>query len=113
MRLKLKCEATHTAVSPVDVQEGECQQSLVAFLWEELLFKLDKICFKVNHFWCTAIHPTQEGEQNVQVFSEFDALFEKGLKICHIQCGLLLWNILFVKLKLILTMLNTFLISFV
>lgn len=52
--------STHTAVSPVDVQEGECQQSLVAFLWEQFLFKLDKICFKVYHFWCTAIHPTQK-----------------------------------------------------
>ena len=51
---------TYTAVSPIDVQEGESEQSLVAFLGEELLFILDKISFKVDHFWCAAIRPGRE-----------------------------------------------------
>lgn len=46
---------THAAVSPVDVEEGEGEESLVALLGEEILFKLNKISFKVNHFWCTTI----------------------------------------------------------
>lgn len=50
-------EATHTAVSPVDVEEGEGEESLVAFLWEELLFKLDEVSFKVDHLWCAAVRP--------------------------------------------------------
>lgn len=54
---------TYTAVSPIDVEEGESEQSLVAFLGEELLFILDKISFKVDHFWCTAIRPAHERKQ--------------------------------------------------
>lgn len=49
--------ATHTAVSPVDVEEGEREESLVTLLGEKLLFKLDKISFKVDHLWCTAVRP--------------------------------------------------------
>lgn len=56
---------THTAVSPVDVQEGEGEESLVALLGEELLFKLDKISFKVDHFWCTAISPEEKTQQSL------------------------------------------------
>lgn len=52
-------QTTHTTVSPVDVEEGEGEQSLVALLGEQLLFKLDKISFKVDHFWRTAIRPAQ------------------------------------------------------
>lgn len=57
------CQSTHTAVSPVDVEEGEGEESLVALLWEELLFKLDKISLKVDHFWSSAICPVQKRKQ--------------------------------------------------
>lgn len=58
---------THTAVSPVDVEEGEGEKSLVALLWEQLLFKLDKISFKEDHFWCTAISPAQKWKQSISI----------------------------------------------
>lgn len=67
---------THTAVSPVDVEEGEGEKSFVALLWEQLLFKLDKISFKVDHFWCTAISPAQKQKQSIstqtQVYNEYN-----------------------------------------
>lgn len=61
---KLSLYVTHTAVSPVDVQEGEGEESLVALLGEELLFKLDKISLKVDHFWSTAVRPAQKSKQS-------------------------------------------------
>lgn len=36
---------THTAVSPVDVQEGERKESLVSLFRKQLLFKLDEVGF--------------------------------------------------------------------
>lgn len=51
---------THTAVGPVDVEKGKGEKSLVAILWEQLLFKLDKISLEVNHFWCTAVSPAHK-----------------------------------------------------
>lgn len=57
-------EATHTAVGPVDVEEGEGEESLVALLGEELLFKLDKISLEVDHFWCAAVRPAWSRKQS-------------------------------------------------
>lgn len=56
--------ATHTAVGPIDVEEGEGEESLVALLGEQLLFKLDKISFKVDHFWRTAVSPAHRRQQS-------------------------------------------------
>lgn len=54
---------TYTAVGPVDVEEREGEESLVAFFGEELLFELDKIGFEVNHFWCAAVSPAQKRQE--------------------------------------------------
>lgn len=70
--------ATHTAVSPVNVEEGEGEKSLVALLGKELLFKLDKISFKVDHFWCTAVRPAQKRKQRVlrdQLYGIYDEYY--------------------------------------
>lgn len=58
---------THTAVGPVDVEKGKGEKSLVALLWEQFLFKLDKISFEVNHFWCTAVSPAQKDTSSQQL----------------------------------------------
>lgn len=57
---------TYTAVGPVDVEEREGEESLVAFFGEELLFELDKIGFEVNHFWCAAVSPAQKRQERFQ-----------------------------------------------
>lgn len=64
-------ESTHTAVGPVDVEEGEREKSLVALLGEQLLLKLDKISFKVDHFWCAAISPAQQTKQSFMASFHF------------------------------------------
>lgn len=51
---------TYTAVGPVDVEEREGEESLVAFFGEELLFELDKIGFQVDHFWRAAVRPATQ-----------------------------------------------------
>ncbi len=47
------------------MEEGKGEESLVALLGEEFLFKLDKISFKVDHFWCTAVRPAQKRKQSI------------------------------------------------
>lgn len=54
---------THTALRPVNVQEGEGQQSFVPFFGQQLLFELNKVRLQVNHLWSPAIGPINNCEQ--------------------------------------------------
>lgn len=54
---------THTALRPVNVQEGEGQQGFVPFFGQQLLFELNKVRLQVNHLWSPAIGPINNCER--------------------------------------------------
>lgn len=54
---------THTALCPVNVQEGEGQQGFVPFFGQQLLFELNEVRLQVDHLWSPAIGPINNCER--------------------------------------------------